>query len=167
MGKTTFQFFNRTQEEVILPQMFDILFTNMNKIAPTGDGYAKDKQEWIAYMTSEAKNNQQIILMYVDEILSGYFQYSIINDTMLIEEIEVTPKFQRTLLFYSFIKYMSSIIPKSVIYIEAYVNKRNENSMVIAKKLGMQIMGENRTETSWHFHGKIKKYHKLRVGQTT
>ncbi len=147
--------------------MFDILFTNMNKIAPTGDGYAKDKQEWIAYMTSEAKNNREIILMYADEILSGYFQYSIINDTMLIEEIEITPKFQRTLLFYSFIKYMSGIIPKSVVYIEAYVNKQNENSMTIAKKLGMQIVGENRTGTSWHFQGEIKKYRKLPAGQTT
>ncbi len=167
MGKITFQFFNKTQEEVILPQMFDILFTNMNKIAPTGNSYAKDKQEWVAYMASAAENNTQIILMYVDEILSGYFQYSIKNDTMLIEEIEIIPKFQRTLLFYSFFKYMSSIIPKSVIYIEAYVNKRNGNSMVIAKKLGMQIMGENRTGTSWHYQGKIKKYRKLPVGQTT
>lgn len=147
--------------------MFDILFTNMNRIAPTGDGYAKDKQEWIAYMTSEAKDNREIILMYVDEILSGYFQYSIINDTMLIEEIEITPKFQRTLLFYSFIKYMSGIIPRSVVYIEAYVNKQNENSMTIAKKLGMQIVGENRTGTSWHFQGEIKKYRKLPTGQTT
>ncbi len=48
MGKATFQFLNKTQAEVMLPQMFDILFTNMSKIAPTGGSYAQDKQIWMA-----------------------------------------------------------------------------------------------------------------------
>lgn len=158
MGKATFQFLNRTQEEVILPQMFDILFTNMSKIASTGGSYAKDKQMWMAYMTSEAGKNQQIILMYVDEVLAGYFQYSVKKDTILIEEIEIMPKYQRTLLFYRFFKYVSSVIPTDAIYVEAYVNKGNKNLMTIAKKLGMQIVGENRTGTSWHYQGETKKY---------
>ncbi len=162
MGKAMFQLLNRTQAEVILPQMFDILFTNMSRIAPTGGSYAQDQQMWMAYMTSEAGKDQQIILMYVDEVLAGYFQYSIKKDTMLIEEIEIMPEYQRTLLFYRFFKYVSNVIPTDVVYIEAYINKGNKNSMTIAKKLGMQIVGENRTGTSWHYQGESRKF-KLRL----
>ena len=76
--------------------VFDILFTNMNEIAPTGNSYEDDRQMWLSSMTSVQRKEKQILLMYVGEILAGYFQYCIERDTMLIEEIEIAPDYQRT-----------------------------------------------------------------------
>lgn len=52
MSRISFCFFDWAQSEDILPQMFDILFTNMRKIAPTGNSYEDDKQVWLSSMTA-------------------------------------------------------------------------------------------------------------------
>lgn len=158
MSDISFRFYNKTQSKEILPQMFDILYSNMSRIAPTGNSYDKDKQLWLSFMESAPAENQQIILMYVDDILAGYFQYSINKDTIVIEEIEIKPEHQRTALFYRFFKYAVSIAPKDIFYAEAYINKYNSNSKTIAGKLGMQIIGENQNGSSWHLRGELKEF---------
>ena len=75
---------------------------------------------------------------------------------MLIEEIEILPDYQRTLLFYRFLKYISKIIPKNVEYAEAYINKRNSTSQRIAQKLGLQIVAENPNGHSFRYRGKLR-----------
>ena len=153
VGKLTFRFLEGTQADAVLPQMFDILYTNMSRIAPTGDSYEDDRRTWTAYMRSAAESGQRVILMEVDGTLAGYFQYRLEGDTLLVEEIEIIPEYQRTLLFYRFFRYAVNIIPKETAYVEAYIDKSNANSMTIAQKLGMQIVGENSTGRSWRYRG--------------
>lgn len=158
MREISFRFYDKTQSKEILPQMYDILHSNMSRIAPTGNSYDEDKQLWLSFMKSSPSDGQQIILMYVDEILAGYFQYSINKDTMVIEEIEIKPDHQRTALFYRFFKYAVSIAPKDTLYVEAYINKNNSNSQTIAGKLGMRIIEENKNGSSWHLRGELKEF---------
>ena len=160
MREISFRFYDKTQSKNVLPQIFDILYTNMSRIVPIGSSYDEDKQKWLSFMETAACDGQQIILMYVDEILAGYFQYRIIQDKMIIEEIEIKPDYQRTALFYRFFKYAVSIIPKNILYVEAYINKHNSNSQAIAKKLGMKIIGENKNKSSWHLSGDVKEFTK-------
>ncbi|MCH5316594.1 MAG: hypothetical protein J1E05_01340 [Eubacterium sp.] len=112
MREISFCFYDKTQSKEILPQMFDILYSNMSRIAPTGNSYDDDKRLWLSFMKSAPADGQQIILMYVDKIFAGYFQYSINNDTMVIEEIEIKPEHQRTALFYRFFKYAVTLCKK-------------------------------------------------------
>lgn len=158
MKEISFRLYDKTQSKDVLPQMYDILYINMNRIAPTGNSYDEDKQQWLSFMESAPADGQQIILMYVDDILAGYFQYSIHKDTMVIEEIETVPAHQRTALFYRFFKYAVSIVPKDILYVEAYIHKHNSNSQVIAGKLGMQIISENKNGNSWHLRGDLKEF---------
>ena len=72
MAIISFCSFDQTKSDVLLPQMFEILSTNMKKIAPTGNSYEEDKKIWLSYMIPSLKE-KQIILMYVDEVLVGYF----------------------------------------------------------------------------------------------
>lgn len=160
MKEISFRFYDKTQADDILPQLYDILYSNMSRIAPTGNSYDEDKQQWLSFMKSDPADGQQIILMYVDNILSGYFQYSLNQDTMVIEEIEIKPDHQRTSLFYRFFKYAVGVVPRDVAYVEAYINKHNSNSQTIAKKLGMQIIGENKNGGSWHLKGDLKEFTK-------
>ncbi len=160
MTEISFCSFDYTKSDVLLPQMFEILATNMSKIAPTGNSYEQDKKIWLSYMESDLKG-KQIILMYVGEVLAGYFQYSLQENTALVEEIEISPEFQRTLLFYRFLKYMRTILPKNIQYAEAYINKGNTNSQRIAQKLGFKVVGENPNGHSFRYRGEfasIKKY---------
>ena len=155
MGRISFKFLDRMRSEDILPQMFDILFTNMNKIAPTGNSYEDDKKTWLSNMISAQRKEGETLLMYVGETLVGYFQYRIDRDVMLIEEIEILPDYQRTTLFYSFVKFAANIVPPNIVHLEAYVNKSNLNSQGIAEKLGMKIVGENKNGLSWHYQGEL------------
>ena len=65
------------KSDVLLPQMFDILATNMSKITPTNNSYEDDKRIWLSYMTPARIEDCRILLMYVGEVLAGYFQYHI------------------------------------------------------------------------------------------
>lgn len=159
MAGISFCSFDHTKSDVLLPQMFEILSTNMNKIAPTGNSYAQDQKIWLSYMEPNLKG-KQIILMYVGEVLAGYFQYSMGESTVLIEEIEILPDYQRTLLFYRFLKYMSNIIPENIKYAEAYINKGNANSQRIAQKFGLKIVGENPNGRSFRYRGEFASFKK-------
>ncbi len=161
MAKVSFCDFDPMKSEVILPQMFHILSTNMDKIAPTGDSYEEDMKIWLSYMMSEQIKEMKILLMYVGETLAGYFQYSINKNIVLLEEVEIVPEYQRTLLFYHFLKYVSNIIPKNIEYAEAYINKHNSNSQRIAQKLGMQIVGENPNGHSFRYRGELSSFKKI------
>lgn len=158
MKEVSFRFYDKTLSKEILPLMYDILHSNMSRIAPTGNSYDEDMLQWMSFMESAPTDGQQIILMYVDAFLAGYFQYRLNNDTMIIEEIEIKPEHQRTSLFYRFFKYAVCIVPEDIAFVEAYINKHNSNSQAIARKLGMQIIGENKNGSSWHLRGEVKEF---------
>ena len=159
-----FRAFDRTMAEEILPEMFDILYANMSRIAPTGGSYEDDRRMWMSYMTS-AGEEQKVILMYDGAVLAGYFQYRIDGDTLLVEEIEIAPDHQRTLLFYYFFRYALRHIPSHVIHVEAYIDKANMGSQRIAEKLGMKIIGENPSGRSWRCRGEAGRFRALVPGR--
>ena len=161
MAQVSFRDFDPMKSEALLPQMFHILSTNMGKIAPTGNSSEEDMKIWLSYMTSEQIKEKQILLMYVGEALAGYLQYSIHENIVLIEEIEIAPEYQRTVLFYHFLKYVGSILPNHIEYTEAYINKHNSNSQRIAQKLGMRIVGENPNGHSFRYRGELSSFKKL------
>lgn len=155
-----FRTFDRTRAEEVLPEMFDILYTNMSRIAPTGGSYEDDKRMWMSYMAAVGEE-QKVILMYDGAALVGYFQYSIDRDTLLVEEIEIVPDYQRTLLFYYFFRYALRNIPLHVVHVEAYIDKANAGSQRIAEKLGMKIIGENPSGRSWRCRGEAESFRAL------
>ncbi len=155
MAEITFCAFDPARAEELLPWMFDILSANMNKIAPTGEGDEADRRKWMSYMASEI-DARRIILMYAGGELAGYFQYSFDGKAVLVEEIEIKPEYQRTMLFYHFLKYVKSILPEDTEYVEGYINDSNVNSQRIARKLGMSPQGEKLNGHTQFYRGKIK-----------
>lgn len=71
-----FKFADKLQIEQLLPDIFQILHSNMSLIAPTNNSYEDDFEMWSSYLIPAIKKEQrQIVLMYVDDTLAGYFQY--------------------------------------------------------------------------------------------
>lgn len=139
-------------------KMFALLYANMSVIAPTGNTYEEDFAYWSTCMTPvlEEGRSSVILLLHEDE-LCGYFQYSINNDTFMMEEIQFGPAYQGSGMFHELYRYLTSVVPIETKYVEAYANKKNEKSQGVLKHLGLKVIGENKNGKSYHFRGDYQK----------
>ena len=127
----------------------------MEKIAPFGKSYEEAKTEWLGQVNpAMKKDRRQIVLMYDGDALAGYAQYYTNDTILMIEEIQLKPKYQRTMLLYEFCKFMKATLPSDITYIEAYADKRNTNSQNLMEALGMKIINDD--GKYYHFRGLLK-----------
>lgn len=162
----SFQYMDKSKAELILPALYDILYTNMRIIASTGNSYEVDKEVWLSCVAPALECVQrQIILIYNRCVLAGYFQYYVNNSVFMMEEIQFKPEYHGSGMFNQLYRYLVTIIPPDTKHVEAYANKRNEKSQAILKLLGLEVIGENRNGNSWHFKGEyntlVEKFKKI------
>ena len=152
-----FLFLDKQKLDVFLPRLFEILHSNMSLIAPTNNSYEDDFEIWSSHIIPAIQKEQrQIVLMCVESELVGYFQYYINSDTdsLMMEEIQIEKAFQGTGLFSEFYNWLIKSLPKNIMYVEAYANKKNLKSQSILKHLGLVESGENKNGNSFYYKGK-------------
>jgi len=152
-----FKFADKLQIEVLLPDLFCILHSNMSLIAPTNNTYDADYEIWKSHIIpAMQKEQRQIVLMYVNDTLAGYFQYYINVDinSLMMEEIQIIKEYQGTGVFSAFYKWFVEQIPKDIEFVEAYTNKKNYKSQSVLEHLGLIRLGENKNGNSLYFKGK-------------
>ncbi len=149
-----FKYADRTRLEEILPGCFEILYENMNAIAPTGDSYETDLRVWCnnIYPLME-KDERQLVLIYCEESLAGYFQYSVLDKTLLMEEIQFRAIYHGTGLFRQLYTWLTKQLPKDLCYMAAYAHKNNQKSQNILNYLGLVCCGENKSGNSFYYKG--------------
>lgn len=151
-----FEFLDKSKVTEILPTLFDILYNNMNKIAPFDKPFEQAKLEWTQQVApAMKKDRRQIVLMHDNNTIVGYAQYYTNEAILMIEEIQLKPNYQKTMLLYKFCKFMKSILPNEITYIEAYADERNVNSQKLMQDLGMKIMDDDGKYC--HFQGFINE----------
>ncbi len=151
-----FKFADKLQIEQLLPDLFQILHSNMSIIAPTDNSYDEDYEIWRLYLIpAMQKEQRQIVLMFAESKLVGYFQYYINVDinSLMMEEIQIAKEFQGTGIFSALYKWLIEQLPKDVESVEAYANKKNLKSQSILKHFGLVESGENKNGNSFHFKG--------------
>ena len=152
----TFEFLDKSKVNETLHVLFDILYGNMEKIAPFGKPFEQARLEWTSQVAPAMQRaRRQIILMYDGDALAGYAQYYTNEEIVMIEEIQLKPKYQRTRLLYKFCKFMKSILPSEIAHLEAYADKRNTVSQRLMQDLGMQIIASD--GEYYHFRGIISE----------
>ena len=152
-----FKFADKLQIKLLLPDLFRILHSNMSIITPTNNSYNEDYEIWSSYIIPAIqKEERQIVLMFAESKLVGYFQYYINSDTvsLMMEEIQIIKAFQGTGLFSEFYNWLIKILPKNIMYVEAYANKNNYKSQSVLEYLGLVKLGENKNGNSFYFKGK-------------
>ena len=94
--------------------------------------------------------------MCVEGKLVGYFQYYINDATnsIMMEEIQIMKELQGAGLFSEFYKWLVKQLPKDIVFVEAYANKKNIKSQNILKHLGLVESGENKNGNSFYYRGK-------------
>ena len=156
MNVSEFVYLDKQKTDEYMEQLFKILHSNMSLIAPTGNSYNEDFEMWsTAIIPALEKEQRQIILMYVDNDLAGYFQYYINADTnsFVMEEIQIQKVYQGSGLFTEFYKWLLKQIPKNIMYVEAFANKKNHKSQVILTHMGLVQIGENKNGNSFYYKG--------------
>lgn len=155
-----FIYLDKLKADSYSEKLFEILHDNMFLIAPTGNSYEDDLKIWsCAIITALEKEQRQIVLMYVDNSLAGYFQYYINSETnsLMMEEIQIKNIYQSTGLFSEFYKWLLKQLPENIKYVEAFANKRNIRSQAILSHIGLLCVGENKNGNSFYYKGDYVK----------
>ena len=141
---TTFTYLNKDEKEKFLPILFDLLCENMREITPTDLTYEQEKTHWLGNVSPALdKPARQIMMCFADEELIGYIQYYTSNKLIMIEELQLKHEYHCTLTFYRLCKYFISTLPADIEYVEAFAEKRNNNSQKLMQKLGMKFIDSN------------------------
>ena len=148
---------DKSQKDLVLPLLFDILHSNMSRIAPTGSSYQEDLSFWISCVTSDLeKEAREILLIHNEDEIVGYFQYFVSGDTLAMEDIQFRDRYKGTGIFGELYTYLIRVVPKDIEFVEAYANKSNHKSIAVLNHLGLEIIGENKNGISYHFKGKYE-----------
>ena len=152
------EFLDKAKADSVLPKLFRILHSNMNRIAPTGNTFEQDFDFWMSCVKpSLEKEPRQILLIYSDEDLAGFFQYYVNNRVFRMEEIQFADPYKGTGIFEELYRYLVKILPADTLYVEAFAHKNNAKSIAVLTHLGLEIIGENKNGISYHFRGNYEK----------
>ena len=134
-----FEYLDKEHKNEYLPTLYDLLCSNMNDVAPTDF----EKNEFIKEVGGALeKAPRQIILCYYNEELAGFLMYYTRENMIMIEELQLAKKYQRTRALHSLCHFMIEILPESIEFIESFVDKRNLNSLSLQQMLGLTIVNE-------------------------
>ena len=152
-----FEYADKMHLEENLPVCFEILYENMNAIAPTGDSYETDLRLWYdnIYPLME-KDGRQLVLICCKGELAGYFQYSVLDNTLLMEEIQFRANYHGSGMFRQLYTWLTEQLPKDLCHVAAYAHKSNRKSQNILNYLGLVCCGENKSGNSFYYEGSYR-----------
>lgn len=151
----TFEYMNKKDFAFLSRQIFDILADNMSQIAPTGNSREEDFECWFSAVGDGlCCDARQIILIKNGTEIIGFFQYYTTEDTLMMEEIQLASQWHgKANIFRNLYGFLLKNIPCNLKYVKAYANKQNAKSISILKRLGLQIVEENKNGNSYFFAG--------------
>ncbi len=138
-----FSYIDKGRPDEELTRLFPILYANMNAIAPTGEGYDRDLEEWLgAVRPALEKPARNIIVISDDEGLAGFFQFYVNETTFMMEEIQFVPRLWGSGAFEALYTHLRRIVPQSVPFVEAYAHRLNTKSQGILAHLGLEPIAD-------------------------
>lgn len=152
--------FRQMQNEditVFINEMFEILASNMNVIAPTGNSYDTDFKIWSECVVPVLREGERsVILIFCEDALCGFFQYFVNDTTFRMDEIQFKKEYQGCGLFTELYHYLTTIISAQTKYVDAFARKKNLKSQRILEHLGLSLVGESKNGKSLYFKGEYK-----------
>ncbi|MCQ2454498.1 MAG: hypothetical protein MJ136_08175 [Clostridia bacterium] len=148
---------------VFVDEMFAILYDNMSEIAPTGNTYERDFQEWSDCVVPVWRNGKRsVILIFCKNKCCGFFQYCVHESTFRMDEIQFRKEYQGSGLFTDLYRYLMTVIPPRTKHVDAFTRKENIKAQGILQHLGLSIVSETSNGHLWYFKGEydtlLKKY---------
>ena len=149
---TKFTLLDKSRKSEILPLLFDIFYENTSKISPFPKPYEAERDEWLSEVSPALeKAPRQIILIHHGTDLAGFVMYYTRGELLMIEELQLVPKYQRTLLCYKTVKYLCEFLGEKIERIEAYALKSNQTSIRLMQDLGFTKINDTLGTKFLHF----------------
>lgn len=130
---------NKTLCDYDVYKVFYLAHEVMTALIPSTNTIEDDYRIWFKAF-HELRTNTIYILLKYKEDLKGYIAYSIIEKTIIIEDLIVSPNYQGdgktvAVLLYEFFKHLNDDIE----LIRVYTNKRNLRMQKLLSKIGFTI----------------------------
>lgn len=150
--RLAFSYLDKNEFPSFSHSMFEVLADNMSAISPTGNSLDEDYCHWFKAISAELKSNdRRIVLINDGEIFVGFFQYSIVNYTFIMEEIQFKCEYQGKCVFEKLYIFLVKNLPENLKHVEAYANKANTKSISILHHMG--LFESKQTENGFKFKG--------------
>ncbi len=158
----TFQYLGKADFDRYAPTLFGILHGNMSEIAPSGCSFEEDYCSWTEAFGGAFKGRaarKLVLILSPENSVVGFFGFCVSEDTFAMEEIQLAAQYQgRYGIFRSLYEFVTEQLPCSLKYVEAYANKSNSKSLGILGRLGLEVIGENKTGSCWHLRGDYSSF---------
>ncbi len=154
-----FEYAPKTELTELLPQLFEILYSNMKLISPTRNTYTEDYEIWFSNVSPALnKPQRQIALMFDDNRIIGFFQYYVNRSVFMMEEIQIDKVYHGTGVFSAFFRWLLPILPPDIKTVEAFAEKNNLKSQAILTHLSLMIASENTDADFCRYSGKYEQF---------
>ena len=149
---------NKSEKSSFSPLLFDIFYNNTIELAPSEKSYELQRDEWLSEVSPALdKEPRKVMLCYCEDELAGFLMYYTRGELLMIEELQLKKKFQRTRAFYMLCKHFISVLPREITTVEAYALKNNFNSQGIMQYLGMEFVPHESEFPLVHLRGSAEK----------
>ena len=151
-----FKYLDKTAADKVLPVLFDILYSNMNEITPSGKSRDEEYSNWFSEISPAIqKAPRQIVLMLDGDEIIGYFQYYTRETLLMMEEIQIMKNYHGSGIFSRFYSWLVRVLPDNIEVVEAFADVRNSKSKAILSHLGLAPI-ENVQNGILHYKGEYK-----------
>ena len=149
-----FVFLNKAEKEFWLPQLFALLYENMQPIAPSDMPCQLAKDAWMAEVgPALEKAPRQVILCLEAGKLAGYLQYYARGSMLMVEELQLAKAHRQTTAFLGLCRFLLRALPADLETVEAYADRRNLPSIRLMTRLGMTADSEDAPAHLVHLRG--------------
>lgn len=156
-----FTYADKRNLEPLLPELFGILYENMQEMDFPGKTREEAWREWQTCVgPALQKEARQLVLMHRDGRLVGFFQYYVRMDTktLMMEEIQIRRDCQGTGLFRGLYRWLVQELPCDILWVEAFANKKNRKSLALLHVLGLAITEEDRFYRLKGRYGELRRW---------
>ncbi len=157
----SFEYLDKNDFDEYAPKLFSLLYENMEQLVPSGESYEECFRGWCHAFGGAFKNRaeRKIVLLFTPEReFIGFFGYLADEDTFHMEEIQLLSAYQgRYGIFRALFGFVINELKGNIKYAEAYAHKNNLKSQSVLKHLGLNIIGENKNGSCFHFKGEYRE----------
>ena len=154
----TIRYADNQELNSLLPQLYEILYTEMHQYLPTGS-YEEGYSSWKSCMSIDMQDRaRKLVLLYDGDTLIGFFKYSIHDQAFTMEEIQFREAYRGQGLFQQLYRQIIKELPDTLLYVEANTYKQNYKTQAILEHLGLSIIGENKSGLSYCYRGEYKVF---------
>lgn len=159
MAKIRFEIIANADFPAYEGTLFDILYENMQKIAPAQGDFSEEFEAWRRAVGDGMKRPaRRIILIRCAEEIVGFFQYYVFADTFMMEEIQIKEEYRTDYgIFRSLYGFLLPQLPEDITYVKAFADVRNERSDAILRRLGLSPTDEKAPEGIHAYCGKYRE----------